>query len=219
MINLEFACYLVFVCVHWVLFFSCCLAQKEAKVRVCCAVSFILPPVQAILWWQLAEVPRDVGSQFNFHFIVSASGVDGGRGKMMLDLWQTVLYHFFRRSEACSTSSWSMGQGTWVTFQIPGSAWLAPVAPWQMWHEEHLGCAGAPATTWAHLQLQGGGSRPVTESSCLREEGSWRWRQDPVICQWGRCKIYLMLLQSESLLAGRKREGEGLYLVYPATGV
>lgn len=125
MINVDFACYLVFVCVHWVLFSSCCLAQKEAKVCVCCSVSFILPPVQAIPWWQLTEVPQDAGPQFYFHFTVCAYGVDGGSREMMLH-WrlQTTLHHLLCRSEACSTSSWSMGWEAWVAKFLALHSWL-----------------------------------------------------------------------------------------------
>lgn len=36
--------------------------------HACCSVSFILPPVQTIPWWQLTEVPQDAGPQFNFSF-------------------------------------------------------------------------------------------------------------------------------------------------------
>lgn len=46
------------------------------------------------------------GPQFNFHFTASAYRVDGGRRKIMLHLRPNHL--FLCRSEACSTSSWSM---------------------------------------------------------------------------------------------------------------
>lgn len=174
MINVDFACYLVFVCVHWVLFSSCCLAQKEAKVCVCCSVSFILPPVQAIPWWQLTEVPQDAGPQFYFHFTVSAYGVDGGSGEMMLH-WrlQTTLHHLLCRSEACSTSSWSMGWEAWVAKFLALHSWL-------LWLSGRCGMRsiwavqGLLPPAWVQLQPQGSGSsQPVTESSCLlrREAG------------------------------------------------
>lgn len=48
-------------------------------------------------WWQLTEVPRDAGPQFNIHFTVSADSVDGGRGKMMLHLRPNHLAQFLSR--------------------------------------------------------------------------------------------------------------------------
>lgn len=136
MINLEFACYLIFVCVCWVFFFSCCSARKEAKVHVCCSVSFILPLVQAIPWWQPTEVPQDAGPQFNFHFTVSAYGVDGGRRKMMLHLRPNHAVSFPLQKWGLQHFLVVHGVGS-LSCQIPGSAWLAPVTAWQMWHEEH----------------------------------------------------------------------------------
>lgn len=163
MINLEFAWYLFFVCVHWVLFFSCCLAQKEAKVRVCCAVSFILPPVQAILWWQLAEVPRDVGSQFNFHFIVSAYGVDGGRGKMMLHLWPTRVVSFLSKKRGLQHLLLVHGAGS--LSHLPNS-WLCMAGS----------CGSLADVAW--------GASGLCRSSCHHLSSSaapGRWQQ---ACHW-----------------------------------
>lgn len=182
--------------------------------HVCCSASFILPPVQAISWCQLTEVPRDAGPQFNFHFTVSANGVDRGRGEMMLHLRSNHFASFLLQK-------WGLqhlmvhGWEAWVTFQIPGSAWLAPMAPWQTWHEEHLGCAVAPATYLSSCAAPGLWQQTRLWELLPGEEGIWRWRQDPVICHWGSYKIYVMLLHSESLITGMKKEGERLFFIQP----
>lgn len=92
-----------------------------------------------------------------------------------------MLYHFFGRSEACSTSSWSMVGEAGVAFQIPGSAWLAPVAPWQMWHEEHL---VAPATYLSPSAAPGWWQQACHWEQLPAGEGKLGWRHDPVTCKW-----------------------------------
>lgn len=53
----------------------------------------------------------------------------------------------------------------------PPSKSLAPAAPWQMWHKESLGCAGAPAPhgSAASGRREAGGGGSIQPSAAKAE--------------------------------------------------